>query len=48
MWSKVKQDLRSTETRTERNLLQALGSALASVTAQDGMNWFASYGYSFI
>jgi transposase len=48
MWSKVKQYLRSAEARTELNLLQTIGSALASVTAQDAMNWFASCGYSFI
>jgi transposase len=48
MWSKVKQYLRSAEARTELNLLRTIGSALASVTAQDAMNWFASCGYSFI
>ena len=48
MWSKVKQYLRSAEARTELNLFRTIGSALASVTAQDAMNWFASCGYSFI
>ena len=48
MWSKVKQYLRSAEARTEHNLLRTIGSALATVTAQDAMNWFASCGYSFI
>jgi transposase len=48
MWSKVKQYLRSAEARTELNLLRTIGLALASVTAQDAMNWFASCGYSFI
>ena len=48
MWSKVKQHLRSAEARTEVDLLAAIGSALASVTAQDAINWFASCGYSFI
>ena len=48
MWSKVKQYLRSAEARTELNLWQTIGSALANVTAQDAMNWFASCGYSFI
>ena len=48
MWSKVKQHLRSAEARTEQQLLQRIGAALASVTAQDAMNWFVSCGYSFI
>jgi transposase len=48
MWSKVKQYLRSAEARTEQDLLQAIGLALATVTAQDAINWFASCGYSFI
>lgn len=48
MWSKIKQYLRSVEARTEADLLAAIGSALASVTAQDAINWFASCGYSFI
>jgi transposase len=48
MWSKVKQHLRSAEARTEEQLLHAIGAALASVTAQDAMNWFVSCGYSFI
>lgn len=48
MWSKVKQHLRSAQARTEADLLTAISSALASITAQDAMNWFASCGYSFI
>ena len=48
MWSKIKQLLRSAEARTEEELLRTIGAALASVTAQDAMNWFASCGYSFI
>jgi len=48
MWSKVKQCLRSTEARTQPALLQAIASALHSVTPRDAMNWFASCGYSFI
>ena len=48
MWSKVKEYLRSAEARTEADLLRTIGLALASVTAQDAMNWFASCGYSFI
>jgi transposase len=48
MWSKVKACLRSAEARTQAALLQAIDSALASITRQDAMNWFASCGYSFI
>ena len=48
MWSKVKQLLRSAEARTEQDLVGAIGLALAAVTAQDAMNWFACCGYSFI
>ena len=48
MWSKVKHLLRSAEARTAGDLLQAIGRALASVTAQEAVNWFVSCGYSFI
>jgi transposase len=48
MWSKVKQFLRSAEARTGEALLAAIAAALASVTLQDTVNWFASCGYSFI
>ena len=48
MWSKVKQFLRSAEARTGAELQQAIAAALACVTAQDAMSWFASCGYSFI
>lgn len=48
MWSKVKNFLRTVEARTEEALLEAIGAALASITRQDVMNWFASCGYSFI
>ena len=48
MWSKVKQFLRSAEARTREALLAAIAAALASVTLQDAVNWFASCGYSFI
>jgi len=48
MWSKVKTHLRSAEARTEPDLIQAIASALKSVTAQDAANWFAHCGYSFI
>lgn len=48
MWSKVKQFLRSAEARTGEELQAAVAAALAGVTAQDAINWFASCGYSFI
>ena len=48
MWSKVKQFLRGAEARTWEELQAAIAAALASVTAQDAINWFASCGYSFI
>lgn len=48
MWSKVKTGLRSAEARTQSALIQAIAAALASVTYQDAMNWFAFCGYSFI
>jgi len=48
MWSKVKACLRTAEARTQATLIQAIASALQTVTPQDAVNWFASCGYSFI
>ena len=48
MWSKVKNALRSAEARSESALVQAIASALANVTHQDAINWFAHCGYSII
>ena len=48
MWSKVKELLRGAEARTGQGLQSAIAAALACVTAQDAMNWFASCGYRFI
>jgi len=48
MWSKVKGFLRSAEARTQEALHEAIAAALARVTPQDAINWFASCGYSFI
>ena len=42
MWSKVKSHLRTAEARTQPALLQAIASALQSITPRDAMNWFAS------
>jgi len=47
MWSKVKALLRRMEARTPAELVRAIGRALAQVTAQDALGWFASCGYSF-
>ncbi len=48
MWSKVKNHLRSVEARTGPDLIQAIGSALKTITRQDATNWFTHCGYSFI
>jgi transposase len=48
LWSKVKNDLRSVEARTEASLLEAIASALQTITRQDAMNWFACCGCSLI
>jgi transposase len=47
MWSKIKALLRTAEARTPAELVQAIGQALAQVTAQDALGWFVSCGYSF-
>jgi transposase len=47
MWSKIKALLRAMEARTPEDLVRAIGQALAQVTAQDALGWFASCGYSF-
>ncbi len=48
MWSKVKNTLRSLEARTQPSLMAAIGQALAGITRQDTINWFAHGGYSSI
>jgi transposase len=48
MWSKVKNTLRSLEARTQPSLMAAIGKALAGITRQDAINWFAHCGYNFI
>jgi transposase len=47
MWSKIKNLLRAAEARTPADLITAIGQALAKVTPQDALGWFASCGYSF-
>lgn len=46
MWSKVKAVLRQLKARTQQDLEQAIGQALATVTPQDALAWFKSCGYS--
>jgi transposase len=48
MWSKLKEFLRSAEARSRPSLIQAIASALETITVQDVINWFASFGYGFI
>ena len=48
MWSKLKEFLGSAQARSQPSLMQAIASALETITAQDVINWFASRGYSFI
>ena len=47
MWSKVKGLLRGAEARTLADLITAIGQALARITSQDALGWFAYCGYSF-
>ena len=46
IWAKVKSNLRSTAARTRVSLWEALGAALATVTAQDCQNCFRHCGYA--
>lgn len=46
MWSKVKQRLRSAAARTHPALVQAVGSAMRSVTPDDCRGFFEGYGYA--
>jgi transposase len=48
LWSKVKTSLRAAQARTQEALLEAIASALQSITPHDARNWFAHCGYSFI
>jgi transposase len=44
-WAKVKQALRSAKARTFDDLLEALRTALLSVTPEHALAWFAHCGY---
>jgi transposase len=48
MWSKIKALLRKARARDREALLRAIGQAMAEVTYEDIVNWFASCGYSLI
>ena len=48
MWSKLKEFLRSAQAKSRPSLIEAIASALETITAQDVINWLASCGYSFI
>ena len=47
MWSKIKSFLRSAEARTVADLVNAIGQALARITAKNALGWFTYCGYSF-
>jgi hypothetical protein len=46
MWSKVKEALRSAAARTLDALGEAVGRAIASVTADDCFGFFTNSGYA--
>jgi transposase len=46
MWSKVKQSLRSAAARTFDALLEAIKTALASISAADCLGFFSGCGYA--
>lgn len=46
MWSKVKAHLRQRAARTFEQLIDAIGDALATVTATDCQGFFAGCGYT--
>ena len=45
-WSKLKTRLRAVGARSKEALEQALGPALATITAQDARGWFRLAGYA--
>jgi transposase len=46
MWCKTKTDLRKAKARTPEALCSAIGEAMATVSFQDIVSWFAACGYS--
>lgn len=45
MWSKIKNYLRTLAARTKRTLLNAIGKALRTITADDATGWLQHAGY---
>lgn len=45
MWSKIKAHLRQMKERCKDTLIEAVGTALKTVTAQDALGWFKHCGY---
>jgi len=45
MWSKMKAQLRQVKERCKNVLIEAVGAALRTVTAQDAHGWFKHCGY---
>jgi len=48
MWSKVKEALRAFAARTQEDLIEAIATALRSVTPSDAQGWYTSCGYRYI
>ena len=47
-FSKLKEHLRRAEARTRQALEEAIGAALATITAADAKGWFAHCGYDLL
>jgi transposase len=45
MWSKIKNQLRKQKERCKEILIEAVGTALRTITAQDAQGWFGHCGY---
>ena len=45
MWSKLKQQLRSVEARTDEQLFSSIGKALDMISPNDARGWFNACGY---
>jgi transposase len=46
MWSKVKAYLRKVKARDPEALIEAIGEALKTITAEDAQGWFGHCGYN--
>jgi transposase len=47
-FSKIKEVLRDAQARTRRTLIEAMGQALSTVTAQDATGFFEHCGYHYL